>query len=213
MKFDALLTIVGAEPVFETGLLLAGDVDPNDVRRQLSRWVSSGRVLQLRRGLYALAPPYARERPHPFVVANRLARPSYVSLQSALAHFGLIPEHVPIVTSVTTARPGRWATPLGTYDFRQVKPASLAGYGPEPLGHGATALVARPEKALLDLVHLVPAGDDLAHLRGLRLQHLDRLDLTRLRSAAVASGSPKLIRAAQHITRIAAEEAEELVAL
>ena len=31
MKFEDLLEIVGREPVFETGLLLAGDVDPADV--------------------------------------------------------------------------------------------------------------------------------------------------------------------------------------
>ena len=105
MRFRALLEIVEDEPVFETGFLLADDVDPADVRRQLSRWVKDGRLLQLRRGLYALAPPYRRTRPHPFLVANRLVRGSYVSLQSALAHHGVIPEHVPVTTSVTTGRP------------------------------------------------------------------------------------------------------------
>ncbi|MGQ9767067.1 MAG: type IV toxin-antitoxin system AbiEi family antitoxin domain-containing protein, partial [Anaerolineae bacterium] len=104
MEFSRLLTIIGEEPLFETGLLLAGEVDPNDVRRQLSRWVKAGRLYQLRRGLYALAPPFQKVKPHPFVVANRMARGSYVSLQAALAHYGLIPEAVPAVTSVTTAR-------------------------------------------------------------------------------------------------------------
>jgi hypothetical protein len=41
MEFTRLVEIVGDEPVFETGLLLAGDVDPNDVRRQLSRWTQA----------------------------------------------------------------------------------------------------------------------------------------------------------------------------
>ena len=54
MKFARLLEIVGDEPVFETGLLLCGDVDPADVRRQLSRWTRNGQLHQLRRGLYAL---------------------------------------------------------------------------------------------------------------------------------------------------------------
>jgi len=49
---------------------------------------------------------YYKVKPHPFVVANRMVRGSYVSCQSALAHYGLIPEHVPVVTSITTARPG-----------------------------------------------------------------------------------------------------------
>ena len=65
-----LIAIVGEESLFETGLLLAGEVDPNDVRRQLSRWVKAGRLYQLRRGLYALAPPFQKVKPHPFVVAR-----------------------------------------------------------------------------------------------------------------------------------------------
>ncbi len=44
MEFSHLLHIVGNEPVFETGLLLADQVDPRDVRRQLSRWVKAGRL-------------------------------------------------------------------------------------------------------------------------------------------------------------------------
>lgn len=107
MEFKHLIEIVGDEPVFETGLLLAGDVDSGDVRRQLSRWVKAGRLYQLRRGLYALAPPFQKVKPHPFVIANRMVRGSYVSLQSALAYYGLIPEVVPLTTSVATTRPGR----------------------------------------------------------------------------------------------------------
>lgn len=52
-----MLRIVGEEPVFHTGLLLAGDVDHVHVRRQLGRWVKAGKIYQRRRGLYALAPP------------------------------------------------------------------------------------------------------------------------------------------------------------
>ena len=72
MKFAQLLAIVADEPVFETGLLLAGSVNPSDMRRQLVRWTQAGRLHQLRRGLYALAPPYRQIAPHPFHVANRL---------------------------------------------------------------------------------------------------------------------------------------------
>ncbi|MEZ4555099.1 MAG: hypothetical protein R2854_01360 [Caldilineaceae bacterium] len=43
------------------------------------------RIMQLRRGLYFIAAPYQKQRPHPFLVANRLLQPSYVSMQSALA--------------------------------------------------------------------------------------------------------------------------------
>jgi predicted transcriptional regulator of viral defense system len=213
MEFRRLLDVVADEPVFETGLLLAGAVDPDDVRKQLSRWVRAGRLYQLRRGLYALAPPFQKVKPHPFLVANRLVRGSYVSCQSALAYFGLIPEYVPVVTSVTAGRPGHRETPLGTYDFRHVKPELLRGYRLVDLSRGQRAFLATPEKALLDLVHLQPGGDAPAYLQELRLQNLERLDLEELRQQAEQAGSPKLRRAAGQVANLvhsAAQEYEEL---
>lgn len=209
MEFTELLEIVGDEPVFETGLLLAGDVDPANVRRQLSRWTASGWIYQLRRGVYALAPPYQKVSPHPFVVANALVDGSYVSLQAALAYYGLIPEHTPTVTSVTTGRPGRWETPLGVYVFRHVKTPWFHGYRRLEVSEGQRAFVATPEKALLDLVYLEPGADQLAYLSELRLQALDRLDLERLHRLAQESGSPKLQRAAESVAALAQAEAAE----
>jgi predicted transcriptional regulator of viral defense system len=209
MEFPHLLEIVGDEPVFETGLLLAGDVDAANVRRQLSRWTKTGRVYQLRRGLYALAPPFQKVKPHPFLVANRLLPGSYVSLQSALAYHGLIPEAVPVTTSVTALRPARWNTPLGVYQYRHVKVELLFGYQLAGVGVEQQAFVATPEKALLDLVHLQPRGDAPEYLQELRLQNLEGLDLDRLQSQAARASSPKLRRAADRIVKLAEAEALE----
>ena len=140
---------------------------------------------------------------------NALVRGSYVSLQTALAHYGLIPDVTPVTTSVSAGRPGRWETPLGLYDFRHVKAAWLHGYLRLDVGNGQTAFVATPEKALLDLVYLQPGGDAPAYLEALRLQALDRLDPARLARLAEASGSPKLQRAAQSIAVLAQAEASE----
>jgi len=91
MKWQALLALVADEALFSSALLLAGDVSAAQVRLQLSRWVKTGRLLQLRRGLYALAPTWRKLEPHPFLIANQLQRGSYVSLQSALAFYGSSP--------------------------------------------------------------------------------------------------------------------------
>jgi len=159
MEFNRLLELVGDEPVFETALLLAGKVNPELVRQQLARWMNSGRVYQLRRGLYMIAPPYQKVKPHPFLVANHMQRASYVSGQTALAFYGLIPEVVPVTLSVTAGRPERLDTPLGVFEFRHVRPGLLRGYRMTDLGLRQQALVATPEKALLDLVYLQPGGD------------------------------------------------------
>jgi predicted transcriptional regulator of viral defense system len=209
MKFEDLLGIVEKEPVFEPGLLLAGDVEPAALQRQLTRWVSAGRLYQLRRGLYALAPPFQKRRPDPFLLANRLVRGSYVSLHSALAHYNLIPEYVPLTTSVTTGRPGLWDTPLGRYDYRHLRKDLLTGYRRTALADDQEAFLATPEKALLDLIYLTPDADNPDYLQELRLQHLDRLDLAELHRQAEEMGKPKLLRAAERIERLAEIEAEE----
>lgn len=209
MRFEELLAIVGDEPLFETGLLLAGDVDTADVRRQLSRWVKAGRLLQLRRGLYALVAPFRKVRPDPLLVANRLVPGSYVSLQAALAHFALIPEYVPVTTSVTVGRPCRWDTPLGSYDFRHLRNQLFFGFQKRLLMRGQEALMATPEKALLDLVYLEPDGDSLEYLTELRLQNLDGIDPAELRRLAEVSGKSKLRRAAEWIAHLAEVEARE----
>ena len=202
MKFHQLLEMVGDEPVFGTGLLLCGGVDPVGVRHQLARWTRSGRIHQLRRELYALAPPYRKCIPHPFLVANRLVPGSYVSGLSALEHAHCIPEYVPEVTSVAAARPHLRQTPLGRFSFRHVKPDLLYGYRQVDLGQGQTAFVALPEKALLDVVHLCPGGDGPAYIAELRLD-FEALDLEQLDRLARVSGKPKLLRAARHVRALA----------
>jgi len=191
MDFESLLELIAEDPVFDSSLLLAGEVDPKNVRLQLTRWVNSGRIYQLRRGLYAIAPPYQKSHPHPFLVANRLQRASYVSLQSALAYYGLIPEIVNITICVTTGRPERLETPLGVFEFRHIRPHLLFGYHMLDLG-GQNALIATPEKALLDLIYLQPGGGSKNYLNELRLQNLDRLNLDVLREQSENFDSSKM---------------------
>lgn len=202
MKFEEALDIVSAEPLFETGLLLSGNVDPSDLRRQISRWKNSGRIHQLRRGLYVLAPPWRKQSPHSFLVANRLAPGSYVSGLSALAHAGTIPEYVPETTSVTSGRPQFRSTPLGQFSFRHLNNRLMFGYGLIDLGRGQSAFVAKPEKAILDIIHHHPGSDDKAYLEGLRLD-FDTLQPERIESFAANAQSPKLMRAAQLLVKMA----------
>ncbi|HAF62544.1 MAG TPA: hypothetical protein DCK95_09480 [Anaerolineaceae bacterium] len=201
MEFDSLLKLIGDDPVFESSLLLSGNINPKIVRLQLTRWVNSGRIYQLRRGLYSIAPPYQKIKPHPFLIANHLQRASYVSLQSALAYYSLIPETVHTTVSVTTGRPDRFETPLGTYEFRHIKTDLLFGYQMIDLG-GQSALVATPEKALLDLIYLQPGGETQNYLKELRLQNIERLDLDLLKKQSEVFNTPKMHRAVKGIWQL-----------
>jgi predicted transcriptional regulator of viral defense system len=127
---------------------------------------------------------------------------SYVSLQSALAHYGLIPEYVAQTLSVTTQRPSRWNNPLGDFRFQHIAPSLFFGYQRVSLTAGQEAFVAFPEKALLDLIHLTPNGDDPLFLAGLRLQNLETLDRERMKSLVARAGKPKWLRAASRLLEL-----------
>jgi hypothetical protein len=138
-------------------------------------------------------------------VANRLQRGSYVSLQSALEFHGVIPEHVPVVTSVGPGRPETVRTPLGQFQFKHVATSLHFGYSRVEVAPRQMVFLASPEKALLDLVHLTPGGDSLDFLKELRLEP-EALKLPILEEMARRSGKPKLIRAVAELRSVASVE-------
>lgn len=199
MKFMELEAILSPDGLFRTGEILAGRSNPAGVRRQLDRWVKRGHLLQLRRGIYQLRRRPGENAPHPFKVSGCLKKNSYVSLQSALSHHGMIPEYVPATTSITTGRPETRVTPVGRFIFRHVKPARFFGFEEAELGGGQTALLATPAKALVDLLLLTPGSDSVAYLRELRLEPSRMPDAAELQETARKTGSLKTLRAASHL--------------
>ena len=206
MDFQTLLTLVGDEPVFETSFLLAGNANPDQIRLQLNRWINSGKVIQWRRGVYSLAPPYRKETPHPFVIANHQQPASYVSMQTALSFYGLIPDIAQAITSVGSGRPEQLTNPLGSFIFRHIKPAAFFGYTLVPVTAKQKAIIAEPEKALLDLLYLQPGSDSLPFLNELRLQNIDSLDASKLTSMADRFQSPKMQRAVELLLKLIKNE-------
>jgi len=121
----------------------------------IHRAIESGEVLRLKRGLYVLSEPFRKTQPHPFAVAPMLYAPSAISLESALAFHGLIPEAVYQITSTTPKRSYQTSNPLGEFVFYRI-PASdpLAGVEAIKLDDFFWGFVATPFKAIADLVYL-----------------------------------------------------------
>lgn len=118
--------------------------------KTLERYAGQGAVLRLRSGLYCL--PW--NRPGALAIANALYRPSYVSYESALAHYHLIPETVYAVTSATTRRSKELEAGGMGYVYHSIKQDAFFGYRPLKLGE-ELVLMAEPEKALCDFLFLV----------------------------------------------------------
>ncbi|MGI6357047.1 MAG: type IV toxin-antitoxin system AbiEi family antitoxin domain-containing protein [Lentisphaeria bacterium] len=157
-----------------------------NVRGKIGRLLASGEIIRLKKGLYTF-PEYLRRAPlNPCIVANMLYGPSYVSRDFALSYYGMIPETVEIVTSMTTGRPRRFQTPVGTFDYKQRQAADFS-IGIENIDSGNGAfLIAGREKALYDKVLTDKRfdGKDVESylLQDLRLNHdsLASLNLNQL---------------------------------
>lgn len=199
MKLNQLLSFVADHPIFAAEMLRVGKTTPEAVNVQLSRWRKTGKITQLRRGLYLVNPPYARlPTGYDLYAAALLHAPSYLSLEKALEYHGLIPEGVAVYTSVTTRRPIALKTPLGEYSYRHLKPGLFWGYERLAAG-GGEVFMALPEKALLDLFYFNGVNITAGYLEELRLQNLENLNLTRLSAFADRFGRPGMKRAAQKL--------------
>lgn len=116
----------------------------------LMRYTRRGLLCRLKRGFYAL-----RSRlPSKWGIANRLYKPSYVSLASALSYYGFIPESVYAVTSITAKSTREFEAAGTAYTYRTVKSGAFGGYKGVELGE-ETVLLAEKEKALADYLYFV----------------------------------------------------------
>ena len=115
--------------------------------------VKGGQLVRLKRGLYCVNPQILKRPVDSGAIANSLYDgPSYVSLETALAHYGLIPEAVMGTSSVVTGRSRRYVTPVGWFSYKTI-PADLFGVGVRTENG---VLIASPEKALCDFLYTRP---------------------------------------------------------
>ncbi|NCC65710.1 MAG: hypothetical protein EOM15_13755, partial [Spirochaetia bacterium] len=154
-------------------------------RNNLHRWVKQGKLIRLRQGFYTF-PSLKSHDDVPFYFANKMYAPSYISLESALSLYSMIPEGVIQTTSVTTRKTKTFQNPFGNFIYRSVKPELMFGYSIEQtsLSKNWSVLLAVPEKALLDFLYLNTQYNSLDDMRELRFDidfmeedlNIDRLD-------------------------------------
>ena len=160
---------------------------PGFDRNNFVRWTRKGYLVRLRQGLYAF--PEYRDKPE-FAVyfAGRIYTPSYISLHSALAFYGLIPESVLQITSVTSLKTAVFKNGFGEYSYQSVRADLMFGYEPRPSADGRATAYATREKALLDLLYLYPFYNTEQALADLRLDaDVLREDLNRAEWESLAA--------------------------
>ncbi len=156
MDFRKLIKEYAEAPISRHLLLeLVNDYQrPND---KISELIKSKELISVRRGLYITGPTMDLPTPEPFLIANHLRGPSYVSLESALSYWNMIPERAYEISSVTIKTSKLYKTPVGRFSYHQLK-IPYYSYGIKNIQYSPkqTMLIASAEKALCDKVVLTP---------------------------------------------------------
>lgn len=156
-------------------------IDHDFHKRQLMDWLDRGYLSNFA-GEYYFLPENNIDEPLLFAAANKLYAPSYISLESALAYYHVIPESVLGVTSVSSRKTKQFESAWGTFSYRSVKPMYMFGYEVVETNRRWNFTFARLEKAVLDYLYLNPHIKTVEDFEGLRW---DREALAAIRDDAL----------------------------
>ena len=147
-------------------------------RRRLSEWLKKGYIKKIIKGYYLFSDVNIDENKL-WAIANKIYKPSYISFETAMSYYRLIPESIYMITSASTRRTSLFEAPMARFSYRTIKPSLFFGYW---LLTGGIKM-AFVEKAILDYLYLNPAvrtADDFASLRINREELLGRVSMERL---------------------------------
>ncbi|WP_221406045.1 type IV toxin-antitoxin system AbiEi family antitoxin domain-containing protein [Epilithonimonas lactis] len=116
--------------------------------------INEEKLISLKKGLYVWN---SDSLPENFSIANILYTPSYISVESALSFYGLIPERVFSVSSMTFKTSKKFSNSLGNFEYIKI-PTPYYSFGIKRISirDGQFCLMATGEKALMDKVITTP---------------------------------------------------------
>lgn len=106
--------------------------------------------LRVKRGVYILS----ISPPTKFELANKLYQPSYISFETALSFYNVIPEAIYTITSATIKRGKEFDALNSIFKYHKIKKTLFFGYRTKKI-KGGTIMIAEKEKALLDYLYLL----------------------------------------------------------
>jgi predicted transcriptional regulator of viral defense system len=142
-------------------------IDPFFHKRQLMDWLKRGYIRSFA-GEYYLLADQQMDEPLRFMLANRLYEPSYISLESALAFYHIIPEAVLSVTSISSRKSKQFESDWGLLYYRSIKPLLMFGYEVIETAPNRKYSIASLEKAVLDYLYLNSHIASIEDFEGLR---------------------------------------------
>ena len=165
MNIYQLRNLAGREEI-DYSFLTAALKDYAKPRQKISLWIKTGGLIRVKKGLYIFGREVAQRPYSKELLANLIYGPSAISLSYALAHYGLIPERVETVTSITNNRNKQQQTPTGLFTYRYLSGVRYqVGIQLVPLDNTQSYLMAIPEKALCDYIYFTSASVKISTLQ------------------------------------------------
>lgn len=158
-------------------------LEPGFHRRRLNEWQDKGYIKKIIKEFYIFSDKNIDENVL-FEIANRIYKPSYISLEMALSYHQLIPESTYGMTSVSTKRTYTFHTSMGGFKYCMIKPDIYFGYEIIPY-NGKAFKIAEPEKAVLDFLYLNHQLKEFADFESLRInteEFFQKIDLNKLKA-------------------------------
>ncbi|MBN1560771.1 hypothetical protein EH223_00955 [candidate division KSB1 bacterium] len=183
MKYADFKKRVAEAAIFSPLDYLPFDQDRNVFKLQVSQWKKHGLLVPLKKNLYVLHEHDRKTTPSRLYIANQLVFPSYVSLETALSFYGMIPERVYTVTSVTSKKTNHYTNSFGTFTYKSLQPFRYFGYQLVRDEHGMPVFIANKEKAFLDFLYFnvpVKSIKDASFIESFRIENLEDLDQSKL---------------------------------
>ena len=152
MSVEQALQKYEGQPITQSILmdLLKDYLRPHNKIRELEK---KNILTPVKRGLYIAGPALKSRKPSLYVLANHIYGPSYVSLEAALSYWGLIPEQVTTISSMTTGSTKTFRTRVGLFRYTRTKlPYYSFGIRMVESATDQTILIASPEKAVCDII-------------------------------------------------------------
>ena len=169
MNFQTFRTTFRDYPIFSKKEI--EKLFPSLDAKNLVNWQKKSYIQKIRNEWYRLS-ENSLNTSNLYFISNHLYSPSYVSLETALSHYGFIPEGVFRITSITTLKTQNFDTPIGFFTYQNLKPDLFFGYNLLKI-NGFYYKMADSQKCFLDFLHLHPDIQTEGHFYELRLNIAD----------------------------------------
>lgn len=185
LKYSEFRSKVKNYPLFHGHLFPHLTHDVPTLRRQVTEWIQKGYVLPLKRGIYTLCDEDRSANFSRLYLANQLYMPSYISLETALSYYNIIPEGVYAITSISSKKTQQFNNAFGQFIYHHFNPKLFGDFVMIQDEFNNPVYIASKERAIIDFLYLKirwqrEYDPDIFRL-SYRFQNLQDLDIEKLK--------------------------------